>query len=136
MAYRKINASSTKPLKTEAELVREYLDSFLFLCDSYTKNTIYNFDETRFDWDVNTRHTYDFKGTSRILGVNSAKINHFITILLMIRADGKKLPALMIFKEKIGIIPFKVRENLNIPNNINVKRQNPGISMRAFYQII
>ena len=83
--------------------------SFLFLCDSYTKNTIYNFGDSRFDWDVNTRDTYDFKGTSRILGVNSTKINYFITIL-MIGADGKKLSALMIFKEKKALFRFNLEK--------------------------
>jgi hypothetical protein len=58
-------------------LVREYLDSFVRLCDAFEKAAIYSFDETRFDWDADNKHTYDFKGNSRISGVKS--------VMLMIR---------------------------------------------------
>ena len=80
----------------------------------------------RFGWDVNNRHPYDFKGTSRVLGVNSAKINHFIAVMLMIRADEKKLPALMIFKENNGVIPYRVRDTLRITSNVVIKASKSG----------
>ena len=39
----------------------------------------------------------------------------------MIRADDLKLPAMIIFQEKNGIIPSCAREQLKIPDNIIVK---------------
>ncbi|CAG9320376.1 unnamed protein product [Blepharisma stoltei] len=126
LAYRKVNASSLKPLEREAELVRDYPDELMPLLDIYPSSTIYNFDETRFDWDVCSKHTYDFKGAQRVVGIQSAKAKHSITVMLLIRADGKKFPALLIFQEKTGKIPFRVYEHLTIPNNIVVKANRTG----------
>ncbi|CAG9314904.1 unnamed protein product [Blepharisma stoltei] len=54
-------------------------------------------------------------------------MNHFITVMLMIRADGeKKMPALLIFQEKNGQIPNLVRERLNIPENVIIKSNKSG----------
>ncbi|CAG9311694.1 unnamed protein product [Blepharisma stoltei] len=126
LSFRKINASSIKPIEKEAELVRQYLDDLASLLPQFVPSNIYNFDETRFDWDVKSKFTYDFKGTQRILGVQSAKMNHFITVMLMIRADGEKMPALLIFQEKNGQIPNLVRERLNIPENVIIKSNKSG----------
>ena len=46
--------------------------------------------------------------------------------LLMIRADGFKLPALTIFQEKNGVIPYRVIETLNLPANICIKANKSG----------
>ncbi|CAG9329210.1 unnamed protein product [Blepharisma stoltei] len=53
-------------------------------------------------------------------------MNHFITVMLMIRADGEKMPALLIFQEKNGQIPNLVRERLNIPENVIIKSNKSG----------
>ncbi|CAG9321768.1 unnamed protein product [Blepharisma stoltei] len=91
LAYRKINASSIKPLEKEAELVGQYLDDLEPLLRRYNPDSIFNFDDTRFEWDMSSKHTYDFKGAKRVVGVHSAKVGHAITVLLMIRADGLRL---------------------------------------------
>ncbi|CAG9330888.1 unnamed protein product [Blepharisma stoltei] len=96
------------------------------LLDIYPSSTIYNFDETRFNWDVCSKYTYDFKGAQRVVGIQSAKAKHSITVMLLIRADGKKFPALLIFQEKTGKIPFRLYEHLTIPNNIVVKANRTG----------
>ena len=44
----------------------------------------------------------------------------------MIRPDGLKLPAMIIFQEKNGIIPGCAREKLKIPDNIIVKATKTG----------
>ena len=118
--------ATSKILEKEAELIYDYLDRLIDLIIDFTLDQILNFDETRFDWDQNIKYTFDFKGKDRVLGVKATKNNHPITILLAIRANGKKLPALMIFKEKNGILPPRVRELLKIPKNIVVKASRSG----------
>ena len=66
----------------------------------FTYDKIYNYDETRFEWELKSQFTYDFKGMKNIKGLKTSKAGHCVTVLLMIRADGFKLPALIIFKRK------------------------------------
>ena len=87
LSYRKVNASSLKGLEFEAKLVREYFDLFIPLLKPFKAEKILSFDETRYVWDPNIKYTYDFKGINRVLGVNSTKINHFITILFMVASN-------------------------------------------------
>ena len=62
----------------------------------------------RFEWKTKTKYTYDFKGTDRIKGITSKKINTVITIFLMICADGLKLSNYDCILGKNGIIPSSV----------------------------
>ena len=98
--YRKINSSRSKMLEKEAELVHDYLDRLIDLIIDFTPDEILSFDETRFDWNQNIKYPFDFKGTDRILGVKSIKINHLVTILLAIRANGKKTSSLDDFQRE------------------------------------
>ena len=45
----------------------------------------------------------------------------FYNSTFTVRADGQKLPALIIFKEENGIIPPRARDLLIIPENIIIK---------------
>jgi len=94
--------------------------------NQYTLDQIYNFDETRFEWEVKSRFTYDFYGTDRVLGCSSNAINHALTVMLMVRADGTKLPALIIFKERTRNIPERTKRLLKIPTNVMVKSNKSG----------
>ncbi|CAG9334932.1 unnamed protein product [Blepharisma stoltei] len=117
LAYRKVNASSLKPLEREAELVRDYLDELMNLLDIYPSSI---FTISMKPDSTGMSVAYDFKGAQKVVGIQSAKAKHSITVMLLIRADGKKFPALLIFQEKTGKIPFRVYEHLTIPNNIVV----------------
>ena len=40
--------------------------------------------ETRFDWENRSQHAYDYRGTDRIKGITSTKMNKSLTVFLMI----------------------------------------------------
>ena len=58
---------------------------------------MYNFDDKTFDWDIKTKYTNDYKEADTIENINTTKIKHSITIRLVIRANGRKYSALIIF---------------------------------------
>ena len=70
--------------------------------------------------------TFDFRCKHKVFGTSSTKKNHSITVLLIVRADGHKLPALIVFQEKSSIISHRIWEKLIIPNNVLVKATTSG----------
>ena len=57
-------------------------------------------------------------GASRVPGIQSTKAHHAVAVLLMIRGDGHKYLALIIFKEAKGISPSTFNYHSCLPENV------------------
>ena len=61
LSFRKINNSSYKLLEIEINLICNFINELNDLKASFNIEEVYNYDETRFEWQSKCRYTYDFK---------------------------------------------------------------------------
>lgn len=81
---------------------------------------LWNMDQTMVHFDSPTRRTNNTIGESRIRISNTGVSRKGFTVALCVSAAGEKMPAFIIFKERSGEIPGRVRRSLTIPNNVVV----------------
>ena len=51
-------------------MCKQYIEDLIKFRAIYDLTSIYNFDETRFDWEPTSKYTYKYRGASRIKGIN------------------------------------------------------------------
>ena len=56
------------------------------------------------------------------------------TVALAAMADGTKLPAVIIFKERVGVLGERVRRSLRVPSNVRVRSSTNGWMTATEYQ--
>ena len=111
---RKVNDSNNKAFEKNVNLCRNYIAQLLETIQTYRYDQIINYDEAQFKWEVRSKWTYDYKVVSSI---NTTKLNKAVTVCLMVRVDGFKYTAMVIFSEKKRI-SSSIRDKLTIPDNI------------------
>ena len=81
---------------------------------------IYNMDQTMCRFDMPQNRTVDVRGgrTIRIKTTHAEKKG--FTVALAASASGEKLPAVIIFKEKNGVLGPRITKKLIIPSNVQV----------------
>ena len=70
--------------------------------------------------------TNEIKGSKRVHIKTTKAEKRGFTVALCAAADGSKLPAFLIFKERTGEIPRRVCQHLQIPANVGVTATRNG----------
>ena len=92
----------------------------------YALGQMLNMDQTIVRFDMPPNRTNEIKGSKRV-GIKTTKAEkRGFTVALCAAADGSKLPAFLIFKERTGEIPRRVRQHLQIPANVRVTATRNG----------
>ena len=69
--------------------------------NQFDSRTIVNFDETRVEWGSMANYTLDYKGKKKVCISNLSIASKAFTVLLSVRANGDKDPALIVFSGKV-----------------------------------
>jgi DDE superfamily endonuclease/CENP-B N-terminal DNA-binding domain len=93
---------------------------------SLDESSVWNMDQTMVRFDNPDRRTNNTIGESRIRITNTGATRKGFTVALCVSASGEKLPAFIIFKERSGTIPTRVRCALEIPDNVVVEASLNG----------
>ena len=72
------------------------------------------------------RRTNEWKGAKHVRIKTTKGEKWGFTVALCAAADGGKLPAFVIFKERTGELPGQVRLQLNVPPNVRVSATRNG----------
>ena len=92
----------------------------------YALGQMLHMDQTMVRFDMPPTRTNEIKGSKRVrIKITKAEKRGF-TVALCAAADGSKLPAFLIFKERTGEIPRRVRQHLQIPVNVRVTATRSG----------
>ena len=81
---------------------------------------IVNMDQTMARFDMTFSTTNNVRGERTVRIANACGKKKGFTLCLAAAADGHKLPAHIIFKERNGQIPPRVLNNLRLPNSVRV----------------
>ena len=92
----------------------------------YTDYNIANADQTMIRFDMVPKYTNNVKGerTVRISNTGCSKVG--LTVMLSAHASGHKDAALVVFKERRGEIPQRVRAQLILPDNVRISASPNG----------
>ena len=89
-----------------------------------------NMYQTIVRFDMPPNRTNEIKGSKRVRIKTTKAEKRGFTVSLCAAADGSKLPAFLIFKERTGEIPRRVRQHLQIPANVRVTATHNGLMTR------
>ena len=92
----------------------------------YASGQMLNMDQTIVRFDMPPNHTNEIKGSKRVHIKTTKAEKRGFTVALCAAADGSKLPGFLIFKERTGEIPRRVRQHLQIPANVRVTATRNG----------
>ena len=88
----------------------------------YVLGQMLNMDQAIVRFDMPPNRTNEIKGSKRV-GIKTTKAEkRGFTVALCAAADGSKLPAFLIFKERTG----EIRQHLQIPANVHVTATRNG----------
>ena len=82
---------------------------------------IINMDQTMCRFDMPPSYTNSVRGSKTIRIKTTRAEKKGFTIALAATAAGEKLPAVVIFKERGGVLGDRVRRGLRVPSNVQVK---------------
>ncbi len=94
---------------------------------------IVNMDQTMCRFDMPRSRTNEIRGTKTIRIKTTRAEKKGFTVALAAAADGTKLPAAIIFKERNGILGERVRRKLSIPSNVSIRATTNGWMTSAEY---
>ena len=95
---------------------------------------IINMDQTMCHFDMPPKRTNTKKEAKTVrIKTTRAKKKGF-TVALAAMADGTKLPAVIIFKERGGVLGERVPQSLRVPSNVRVKSSTNGWMTATEYQ--
>ena len=92
----------------------------------YTLNNICNMDQTMVRFDSVPTKTNNVRGEKTIRIASSGAKKKGCTVALCVCANGRKLPAYVVFKETNGQLGPRVLRQLNIPDNVKVSATRNG----------
>lgn len=87
---------------------------------------IMNMDQTMVRFDMVPSRTNNRKGMKQVRTKTTKAEKRGFTVALLAAADGTKLPAFVLFKERNGEIPRRARLQLQVPDNIRVTATRNG----------
>ena len=87
-----------------------------------------NLDQTSVNLVMTEKKTIDMKGAKQVKIISPPGDKISYTVTLIIRADGEKAPAIILFKtaSKDGTLPKKERKKFILPNNVIVEATSSG----------
>ena len=94
--------------------------------DDYTKHEIINCDETCVRFEETFSRTNNRAGEKTIRIKDAGASKKAVSVMLAVHANGVKMPAFIIFKEKGGRLGPRVRNALNVPENVIVTATENG----------
>jgi hypothetical protein len=92
---------------------------------------LWNMDQTMVRFDNPEKRTNNAIGESKISIRTTGATKKGFTVGLCVSANGTKLPAFIIFKERNGRVPPFVRQRLVIPDNLIVEASKNGWMISA-----
>ena len=92
----------------------------------YALGQMLNMDQPVVRFDMPPNRTNEIKGSKQVCIKTTKAEKRGFTVALCAAADGSKLPAFLIFKERTGEIPRRVRQHLQIPANVHVTATRNG----------
>ena len=95
---------------------------------------IVNMDQTMCRFDMPPARTNNIRGERTIRIKTTRAEKKGFTVALAAAADGTKLPATIIFKERGGVLGERVRRSLLIPSNVRVRSSTNGWMTATEYQ--
>ena len=109
------------PADFEEQLLH-FRRNILRLCHRhmYALGQMLNMDQTMVRFDMPPNRTNGIKGSMRVRIKTTEAEKRGFTVALCAAADGSKLPAFLIFKERTGEIPRRARQHLQNPANVRV----------------
>ena len=94
--------------------------------NGYALSNIANMDQTMVRFDSAPKCTNNIRGMKSIRIATTGGEKRGFTVSLCACADGRKLPALIIFKERNGVLGRRVRAALRYPDNVRVTASTNG----------
>ena len=89
-------------------------------------SNIINMDQTMCRFDMPPSRTNSKKGMKTVRIKTTRAEKKGFTVALAATADGRKLPAVIIFKERGGALGVRVKSKLKIPANVRVRASTNG----------
>ena len=93
---------------------------------SISQSNIINMDQTMCRFDMPPSRTNSKKGEKTVRIKTTRAEKKGFTVALAATADGQKLPAVIIFKERGGVFGVRVRSKLKVPTNVRVRASMNG----------
>ena len=118
-----------------AELIQELQASIIGIqkAKDILPSHIINMDQTMCRFDMLSSQTNNVRG-SRTIRIKTTKAEKKgFTVALAATAAGAKLPAVIIFKERNGILGERIKKKMNIPSNVRVQALTNGWMTAAEY---
>lgn len=91
-------------------------------------------DQTMCRFDMPPKRTNSKKGAKTVRIKTTRVEKKGFTVALAAMADGTKLPAVIIFKERGGVLGERVRRSLRLPSNVRVRSSTNGWMTATEYQ--
>ena len=120
--------SSQKVPAGYAELMQHFRASIIKFrkAKNITPSKLVNMDHTMCRFDMPGTRTNNVRGSNTIrIKTTMAEKNGF-TVALAATAAGEKLPAVIVFKERKGVLGERVRQKIHIPSNVHVQASTNG----------
>ena len=111
-----------------AELIQELRASVIRIrkAKDISPSYIINMDQTMCRFDMPSTRTNDVRGRRTIRIKTTKAEKKGFTVALAATASGQKLPAVIIFKERNGILGERIKKGLSIPSNVRVQASTNG----------
>ena len=76
--------------------------------------------------DMPPNHTNHKKGAQTVRKKTTRAEKKGFTVALAVTAAGEKLPAVVVFKERGGVLGERVRRSFHVPANVRVRATTNG----------
>lgn len=131
---RKTNESQKTPADMESKIreFRENIRQARVASDIDIVN-IFNMDQTMCHFDMPTRYTQETKGKNFVRIKTTGTTKKGFTVALCCNAEGYKLPATVIFKERKGILTDRIFSKIVVPENVSLFASSNGWMTEEIY---
>ena len=123
VGFRRFTNTSQKVPKDYADKLQQFRKSIIAIrkAKDIPPSRIINMDQTMCRFDMPPRGTNNRKGQKTIRGKTTKADKKGFTVALAATASGEKLPAVILFKERAGVLGKRVKSKLTVPNNVRVR---------------
>ena len=129
------NAAQTVPAEFQELLFNFRRDILNVRRDNHVApGNIFNMDQTMVRFDMPSSRTNAKKGSKTVRIKTTKAEKKGFTVALAASASGEKLPAVVIFKERGGVLGARVQRQLHVPNNVRVFASANGWMTRELYE--
>ena len=135
VGFRRFTNTSQKVPKDYADKLQQFRKSIIAIrkAKDIPPSRIINMDQTMCRFDMPPRGTNNRKGQKTIRRKTTKADKKGFTVALAATASGEKLPAVILFKERAGVLGKRVKSKLTVPNNVRVRASTNGWMTREEY---